>query len=45
MSGYTEDAIANRGVLERRALLISKPFTQEALTHKLRDALGEWPQR
>jgi len=40
MSGYTEDAIAHRGVLEPGALLISKPFTQEALTRKLREALG-----
>jgi len=45
MSGYTEDAIANRGVLEAGALLISKPFTQEALTGKLREALGQGPKR
>ncbi|PYQ25066.1 MAG: hybrid sensor histidine kinase/response regulator [Acidobacteria bacterium] len=39
MSGYTEDAIANRGVLEAGSSLISKPFTQEALTRKLRELL------
>jgi signal transduction histidine kinase len=40
MSGYTQDAIAQRGEIEEDALLISKPFTQEALTQKLREALG-----
>jgi hypothetical protein len=39
MSGYTEDAIAHRGVLEEGASLISKPFTQESLTRKLRELL------
>jgi CheY-like chemotaxis protein len=43
MSGYTEDTIAHRGVLETGALLISKPFTQDALTRKLREALGPRP--
>jgi CheY-like chemotaxis protein len=44
MSGYTEDAIAHRGVLEVGALLVSKPFTQESLTRKLREALGPGPR-
>ena len=39
MSGYTEDAIANRGVLEPGVSLISKPFTQESLARKLRELL------
>ena len=39
MSGYTEDAIANRGVLESGVSLISKPFTQESLSRKLRELL------
>jgi len=43
MSGYTEDAIAHRGVLEAGALLISKPFTQESLARKIREALGPRP--
>jgi CheY-like chemotaxis protein len=43
MSGYTEEAIADRGVLEAGALLISKPFTQDSLTRKLREALGPRP--
>ena len=43
MSGYTEDAIANRGVLEAGVSLISKPFSQEALARKLRDLLDPRP--
>jgi CheY-like chemotaxis protein len=39
MSGYTEDAIAHRGVLEQGAFLISKPFSQEVLARRLREAL------
>jgi CheY-like chemotaxis protein len=43
MSGYTEDAIANRGVLEPGVSLISKPFTQESLSRKLRELLDPRP--
>jgi CheY-like chemotaxis protein len=43
MSGYTEDAIANQGALEAGSSLISKPFTQETLTRKLRDLLDHRP--
>ncbi len=43
MSGYTEDTIAHRGVLEAGALLISKPFTQESLSRKMREALAPGP--
>jgi hypothetical protein len=40
MSGNPEDAMAHPGVLEPGTFLISKPFTQEALARKLREALG-----
>jgi two-component system cell cycle sensor histidine kinase/response regulator CckA len=40
MSGHTEDSIAQSGLVEPGALLISKPFTQESLARKLREALG-----
>jgi len=43
MSGYTEDTIAHRGVLEAGALLITKPFTQESLSRRLREALAPKP--
>ena len=39
MSGYGEDFIAHRGVVEEGASLISKPFTQESLARRLREAL------
>ena len=40
MSGYAADGMADRGVPEPGALLILKPFSQEALARKLREALG-----
>jgi CheY-like chemotaxis protein len=43
MSGYSEDAMAHGGVPEAGALLILKPFSQEALARKLREALGPHP--
>jgi len=43
MSGYTEDVIAHRGVLEEGASLISKPFTQESLARRLREVLDAEP--
>ena len=39
MSGYTDDVIAHRGVLEPGILLIEKPFTIVGLLHRVRDAL------
>ena len=44
MSGHTEDSIAQSGLVERGALLISKPFTQESLARKVREALGPRPR-
>jgi PAS domain S-box-containing protein len=40
MSGYTNDAIVHHGVLEPGLFSLQKPFSQEALTHKLREVLG-----
>jgi PAS domain S-box-containing protein len=39
MSGYTDDVIANRGVLEEGVQFIQKPFTARALAEKVRQAL------
>lgn len=39
MSGYTEDAIAQHGVLEDGVHLITKPFTATDLGRKIREAL------
>ncbi len=41
MSGYTDDAIAHRGILTSGTRLINKPFTMYTLTHQVRQALDE----
>jgi two-component system, cell cycle sensor histidine kinase and response regulator CckA len=40
MSGYTDDIIAKRGVLEAGTLLLEKPFAALALLRGVREALG-----
>jgi CheY-like chemotaxis protein len=40
MSGYTSDAIVERGVLERGLSFLQKPYTRNALMHKVREALN-----
>ena len=39
MSGYTDDAIVNQGVLEPGMALLQKPFTPDALAWKVREVL------
>jgi PAS domain S-box-containing protein len=39
MSGYTDSFIAGHGVLEAGTHLLHKPFTEEALTRKVRELL------
>lgn len=39
MSGYTDDAIVHHGVLEEGIAFLEKPFTAQALTHKVRELL------
>ncbi len=39
MSGYTDDAIANHGVLDPGTKFLAKPFTAPELVRKVREAL------
>jgi CheY-like chemotaxis protein len=39
MSGYTDTAIVNRGVLDPGLAFLQKPITPETLTHKIREVL------
>jgi PAS domain S-box-containing protein len=41
MSGYTDDVIAHRGVLQTRTAVLAKPFTALALLRRVREALEE----
>jgi len=40
MSGYTDDVVAQHGVLEKGLHFIEKPFTPEELARKIREVLG-----
>ena len=40
MSGYTDEAILQHGVLESGAAFLQKPLTPEALTRRVREVLG-----
>jgi PAS domain S-box-containing protein len=39
MSGYTDNAIMNSGVLQKEVAFIQKPFTPAAMTEKVREVL------
>jgi PAS domain S-box-containing protein len=39
MSGYTDDVIGNHGVLDSQMAYLQKPFTPDALAHKVREVL------
>lgn len=39
MSGYSDDALIRRGVLEQGTAFLQKPFTPDALAHKVREVL------
>ena len=45
MSGYTDDDILRRGLLERGQRLLQKPFTATALAHEVRSVLGAKKRR
>jgi len=39
MSGYTDDVLLRRGIIDPRMGFMQKPFTPEALANKVREAL------
>ena len=39
MSGYTEHAVVNHGVLEAETHFIQKPFSPDSLAYKVREVL------
>ena len=39
MSGYTDNAVLNSGVLHKDVAFLQKPFTPVALTEKVREVL------
>lgn len=43
-SGYTRDAMVHDGRLEEGVQLLSKPYSREALAHKLREMLDTAPE-
>jgi two-component system cell cycle sensor histidine kinase/response regulator CckA len=45
ISGYTDSFIAGHGVLGPKSNLLNKPFTEEALIHKVREVLDGDAQR
>ncbi|GAH16258.1 unnamed protein product, partial [marine sediment metagenome] len=41
ISGYTDNAIVNHGVLDEGVSLLQKPFSAQSLTQKVRDLLDK----
>jgi FixJ family two-component response regulator len=40
MSGYSDNAISDDGILQRNVAFLQKPFTREELVQKVQEVLG-----
>lgn len=40
MSGYTDDALGERGIIEEEIVFLQKPFTRQSLMTKIEEALA-----
>jgi two-component system cell cycle sensor histidine kinase/response regulator CckA len=45
MSGYTDDEVVRRGLLERGVAFLEKPFSPELLTRTLREVVEAAPRQ
>ena len=43
VSGYTDDALSQHGVLDQQLAFLAKPFTPETLAQKVREVLEDAP--
>lgn len=43
MSGFTDDAINRRGVMDKAAVILEKPFSSQSLDEKIRQVLRSVP--
>ena len=43
MSGYTDDEVMRRGIVDKRTAFLQKPFTPDQLTRKVREVLHDVP--
>ncbi len=45
MSGYTDDAVLQHGILESHVAFVQKPFTPNTIARKVAEVLGAWRAR
>ncbi|MDQ7054784.1 MAG: response regulator [candidate division KSB1 bacterium] len=45
MSGYTDDVILTRDIIDRKSAFLQKPFTTEMLVQKIREVLDRYSLR
>jgi hypothetical protein len=43
MSGYNDDEVVRRGIVDAKSTFIQKPFALSTIPRKVRDVLGSQP--